>query len=677
MLKKLLWVIIVVALLATTPKLLERMQVEKANDTYDIVIPYGQIEEMGKWLSFEDVLVELKSAGLKTISVEPVNLLELENKEYILGVQRNFIVGTYPDHIENIPTTGGLYYRIVKDHPFLDRINDVFDQEYQIIAEEQNIPFRPVEFFELNNHKFMFIPARTDLRLDKDSLRVDRLMKEKTLGYNFEQIEQLTKFGFSVIPRIPNDFNFIESIQDHFIYDEFLKLREYGNQVLFLRGEVTGFPSSNHLGEMAQFLKENEFDVITIEGTEQKGMGHLLSVANLDEDVIRLFSISARAKGTEGDILYVNQAIRALNERNIRILFFNPLRQTPTPSTYNTAAEAKMGLEGTKEFLTNLRDTPRNWMSYGQAEPFQQLSQPAWMVLTVYLAGLVFVLLFFLTFFSNKWLSLLATAGFAIVLVAQIVTGHYLLMKAIVLFVALIGPIYAILSVGEIMNWRQLVLQFLKSTGIAAVSAWFVITVLYGTEYLVYLDGFTGVKVLSAIPAIVVAFVMIKRMTTLSELLTNSKKVLLKIVTVSKGPIKYWHVILVALIGLGLAFYIGRSGNQGTVLPGELFVRQWLEEVLTARPRTTEFLIGFPFFILGLYGTMLKRKWAPIILIFGALGFSSMVGTFTHLHTPLDVSLLRTVNSLTLGFVVGLVLIYIVKILEKKIIPGIKERMSQ
>ncbi|RXJ02958.1 hypothetical protein DS745_05080 [Anaerobacillus alkaliphilus] len=679
MLKKILWAIVVVALIATTPILLERSKVEKANDTYEIVLPYGQIEEMGQWLNIESVLAQLKEAGLSTISIEPVNLSELERREYILNVQRSFIVGTYPEYIENIPTAGGLYYRIVMDHPFIERVLPIFDMEYKLMAEELNIPFRPVEFFSLGDHDFMFIPARTNLRIDPKSIQVERLMREKSLGYDFEQINLLKNYGFSVIPRIPNDFNFVGSIQEHFIYEEFVELSKYGNQVLFLGGEVTGFPYMVYLEEMAQFLKEYGFNIITIEGHDQKGMGHLLSMENLNEDVVRLFSLTVRSKGNENDILYVNQSIRALQERNHRILFVNPLNKRANPiehRTYNTAFEAKIGLDGTSEYIDTLSKSNRNWMQQGKAEPFEQLTKPTWMNPIVYLAGLVFVLLFFSKFFSNKLLTTLATGGFALVVAAQFVTGHHLLMKAIVLFVALVGPIFAVISVNKVESWGKLILQFLKSAAIAAVSAWFVISMLYGTDYLVYIEGFTGVKVLSALPAIVVAFVMIGRMTTLSELVTNSKKVLGKLVSLLKESIKYGHLIIFAIIGLGLLFYIGRTGNQGMVIPGELFVRQWLEEVLTARPRTTEFLIGFPLFVLGLYLTMMKKKWAPIVLIFGTLGFSSMVGTFTHLHTPIGVSLLRTFNSLTLGFIIGLILIFVYRYIEKKIVPMIKERIS-
>ncbi len=675
MLKKLLWAIVIVAVLISMPALKERVNVEKANDTYELVIPYGQIEEMGHWLSREDALSQLRAAGLKTISVEPVNLFELEKKEYVLEVARNYLVGNYPEYIKDIPDGGGMYFRVVEKHPLLARVFEVFDREYELIAKELNIPFRPVEVFELGNQEFIFIPYRNDLRLDEEdeeSQSVVGSMKEKALGYDFEQIELLTKFGFSVIPRLPNNFNFIGSIQEHFIYDEFLKLRQYGDQVLFLGGEVPGYPEPTFLKEMGSFFKENGFEILVIEGTEQKGMEQLLRINNLENNVIRLFSVPTKGKGFEDDPLYVNQAIRALNERNIRIVFFNPLR---LGQTYSTAAEAKLGLDRTIDFLQNVQNDPRNQFTFEKTEPFQQLSQPAWLKLVVYFGSLAFALLFFIQLFTKRYVTaILATAGFALVLGVQFLTGNQLLLKAIVLFIALIGPVFAVISVQQVKSWRSICWQYLKSLAIALISAWFIVSILYGTDFIVKLDSFTGVKILSITPTIVVAFVIVQRMANGNELVINLQKGWQRIWELLQGPIKYWHIIFAVVIGFVIYFYVGRTGNQGIVIPGELFIRQWLEESLSARPRTTAFLIGFPLFILGLYGTMLKKKWAPFALIFGTLGFSSSVGTFTHLHTPLVISLLRTFNSVTLGFIFGVILIRLVSYLEKKITLSNKKR---
>lgn len=676
--KKIHWAIIIVAFLVTIPFLLERIEVEKANDTYEIAIPFTQIEEMGQMLSLEKVLEDLKDAGLKTIAVEPVSLWELEKKEYILGVDRNFLVGNYPAETSHLSVTAGLYYKIVKEHPFLSRIPIIFDHEYKILSESLNIPMQKVETLEIAGDSYLFIPSRNNFKATDTTITTNQYMVTKSLGYDFEQIEQLASLGFSVMPRIGNDMDFFDNTVDQLIKNDLLNFRNYSDKVLFLGGEVLGFPSQSYLGELAKFFKEHHFTILTIENFPQKGMGQLVSFQNLDENVVRLFSITPKDKGFEGDPLYVDQAIRALKERNIRVLFYNPVKYKENSLAnlrpyYGTVLEAKTGFEGTISFLQGVQENPRNTFESGLAEPFMQLERSGWMKAVVYIGGLALASLFFLSLFSNIYLRALAIGGFAVVLLAQLVTGHHLLMKAIVLFVALIGPIYAVTSVNQVKSWLGIIGQYVKSALIALISAWFVISVLYGTEYIVKLDGFSGVKLLASFPVFVAACVILYRMMAKEEM-QNATSFLKLPIKILNSSIKVWHVFALVIAVVGLWFLIGRTGNQGIPIPGELFVRQWLEETLVARPRTKEFLIGFPLFTVGLYFTMLKKKWASIFLIIGALGFASMVGTFTHIHTPLLTSLLRTFNSLVLGLGLGIVLVGVLYFFEKKVLAKAKGR---
>jgi len=61
----------------------------------------------------------------------------------------------------------------------------------------------------------------------------------------------------------------------------------------------------------------------------------------------------------------------------------------------------------------------------------------------------------------------------------------------------------------------------------------------------------------------------------------------------------------------------------------------------------------------------INRKWGSILLVPGVIGFLSIVNTFTHLHIPVAVSVLRTCYSVVLGFVIGLVFILIFKLLYR------------
>ena len=117
-----------------------------------------------------------------------------------------------------------------------------------------------------------------------------------------------------------------------------------------------------------------------------------------------------------------------------------------------------------------------------------------------------------------------------------------------------------------------------------------------------------------------------------------------------------------ALAGLLGLVYLGRSGNTPSlpVTKAESRLRAGLDHVLAARPRTKEFLIGQPAAVL-----LPAWRW-PRLVVLGlallvAVGQVSVVNSFAHLHTPYSLSLVRGLNGLALGLIVGLVLVVAVR----------------
>ena len=133
-----------------------------------------------------------------------------------------------------------------------------------------------------------------------------------------------------------------------------------------------------------------------------------------------------------------------------------------------------------------------------------------------------------------------------------------------------------------------------------------------------------------------------------------------------KQPVRYGELIILAVLALALLVLVLRSGNDGLEASSlELAFRTKLEQWLTVRPRTKEFLIGAPCMLLALYYGY-KDYLVPLWLL-GAIGQVSILNTFCHLHTPLSVSLLRTFNGLWLGIIIGIVAILVVNWIMKKI----------
>ena len=111
-------------------------------------------------------------------------------------------------------------------------------------------------------------------------------------------------------------------------------------------------------------------------------------------------------------------------------------------------------------------------------------------------------------------------------------------------------------------------------------------------------------------------------------------------------------MILVLVVG---AIYVLRTGDGMLSVPTlEQHVRNDLETVLLYRPRTKEFLIAFPAVAAAfLFAARGNRVWTAMFGMLGGIGFASVANTFCHMRAHFTVSLYRTLLSIAIGLVLG------------------------
>lgn len=114
------------------------------------------------------------------------------------------------------------------------------------------------------------------------------------------------------------------------------------------------------------------------------------------------------------------------------------------------------------------------------------------------------------------------------------------------------------------------------------------------------------------------------------------------------GTVHVKHLFAAISAALLFALLLARSGNNPAAwLSPETTFRQFVENLLIVRPRTKEFLFGQPLLYLGLY---FKN---PALILLGMVGQVSIINTFMHAHTPLFISIIRTLHGIWLGFIIG------------------------
>ena len=122
-----------------------------------------------------------------------------------------------------------------------------------------------------------------------------------------------------------------------------------------------------------------------------------------------------------------------------------------------------------------------------------------------------------------------------------------------------------------------------------------------------------------------------------------------------------WAVVF-AVVAMALMIYVSRTGNEGGQISGlEAAMRQFLNDTMGVRPRSKEFLIGYPATILYLMYAA-KRPVLWVLTIPLVIGQVSLVNTYAHIHTPLLIALQRSLNGLILGIVVAVIAVLLVKL---------------
>ena len=105
-----------------------------------------------------------------------------------------------------------------------------------------------------------------------------------------------------------------------------------------------------------------------------------------------------------------------------------------------------------------------------------------------------------------------------------------------------------------------------------------------------------------------------------------------------------------------------RHGNESDVEPSsfELTLRHALTHVLSVRPRFKEFLVGVPpMMLLPALLPPHRRAIGWLLAIGIGVGVGDVIDTFSHLHTPIEISIVRIVNGLIVGAVLGAIAIAI------------------
>lgn len=428
-----------------------------------------------------------------------------------------------------------------------------------------------------------------------------------------------------------------------------------GFPIVFELTEVLGF--ERLVDETAGALRAAglPYGRIEVFNVKRKQRGEEELGERMRPDVIRLFSL------TPDELLMLSPAsvedkfVRAARERNIRLLYVRPLQ--PTAGVVGTEANLRL----LSEMAADLR---RLGYRLGGATPLPDLHVSPllfWAAAAGAVAGMVLALAALGSAVGasvpDPWLWILLLGG-VLSSAGMLVAGPWMLWrKLLALGTACAVPGLAIMYGMPRGQSHGPTVQAMRTlwlaSALSAVAGVLVASLLTDWEFMMAEETFLGVKVAQIVPAVAVVLLLAWR----DRPAQRWRQTLSDIWSWTARPLLLRYAIAVIIVGVAAVILLARSGNFGLpLLAAEERLRNLMEDLLVARPRTKEYLIGHPALMLAAAVAALGwRAWALLLAAIGAIGQAGIVNSFSHIHTPLVYVVWRTINALVLGSVLGVI----------------------
>lgn len=335
----------------------------------------------------------------------------------------------------------------------------------------------------------------------------------------------------------------------------------------------------------------------------------------------------------------VDKYLLAAEERNVRLLYLRPYTEQQLGDMLaNTEALVGGLVRALEASGFEVGPLPLDQASLGDYAP-SRLARAAAAVGVVAGLGLLAAL------YPGVW-GLLAAAAIA----ALGLAAAGLDWDALALVAALVFPV---LGYGRPLRRRngpsadetdgRGAWTLLRATGVSLIGAVLLVAVGSDRASVLGIEPFRGVAATLVVPpALYLAHAMLRERGPAGWARTLWSR------EIRLGP-----VVLAAVGVAALALVVIRRGNTPIIGASalELEVREALASAF-ARPRFKE-LLGHPLGLLGLTGRTWPEWIRAPLLTGGVIAQASILNSFAHYHTPLAISLERTVVALALGAAVG------------------------
>lgn len=661
---RVLLVLIVAGLLAALALNWQRHQVEENSTTVELVMDYEDVIELAQveGVPVESLFARVRAAGVTSLAVYETTLEKLNKSGKVTAVPGAQILHQYRTGALSDPAWQGLAATgIEAGDVYIAGGDSVVLAEVKSDLERRLSPER-VRVLEAGDRQVLAVKANYDK------------VEKWNLGLSTAEMQTVNAHGFYVVAR-PSNYTKVRAEDVRAVFDR-LAATQRVSAVIFSGDEILGYP--DFLPLTAEYFQQRQLTLGMIEHPLQlqffKQEGLLSLAAANQYRAARVYVIPKDEQPKLKVAAAVQRWVVTDQERNIRI---NLLR------TYEKAEPGETLLETNLKYISStaqaLTDASFTLGRAGTYQPFF----PSPLLLALLCAGATAAGVLYLTLlrpFAAQYQYILLVVLTAVLTFPLLQGGGLLVRQVVALVSAIVFPVLAM--TWQLDCWRKapeggnasLVRvigsaagSLVVTVGLSLVGGFYVAAILGDVRFFLEMEIFRGVKLTFIAPLILITLTFLARYDLFKTGPDEQHSIGKQLARMLDCPVQLKSLLIVGAAAVAAWVFIGRSGHTaGVPVPAlELKMRAFLEQVMYARPRGKEFMIGHPAFFLAVMAV--KRQWPAallyVLVLAATIAQGSLVETFAHLRTPVYMSFIRALDGMAVGIIVGIMAVTGVNIL--------------
>lgn len=483
-----------------------------------------------------------------------------------------------------------------------------------------------------------------------------KYLEELPIGLPADSVSETQQAGMQPVARLTN----YPGATPDAIDAKLRQVKSDGIQtVIFSGDQVLGY--SDAINGTAASIKKAGLYVGRVEFSKQKGDQNLAEKTTDNTIVVHSIAGDEMPKLRKAEI--VDRFQKAVRERGARMCYVRMFSMASSDIVGNNA-----------DYVASIsKSMEKAGYVMGTAHPIGEVNAPRAVRAIAGLGVAAGALLLLMSLFDLSASAMLAWTIGLVVICAGLAGAGEGGRKLVALLSAIVFPTLAGIIVAKSTPESPMPSQgvigrtigrFICAVATVSAGGMLIIGLLSERDYMLRVNVFYGVKAAHLLPVLILALVYAGGIVWKSGTWVEQKERAARgIRALSSNPILLWQAVAAIAVLAVVGIMLARSGNDSGVgvSSTELKFRDILDKILYVRPRTKEFLIGYPALTVGI-GMALRgiRQWAAPLIVVGSIGLVSALNTFCHIHTPIELSVFRVINGAIVGGLIGLAVLMIV-----------------